>query len=582
MHSVSGRFVTTFNGEIYNFCELRNDLKVLGHTFVGTSDTEVMLAAFEQWGVEAGMQRLNGMFAAAVWNREDGQLYLFRDRLGVKPLYYQWSDGTLLFSSELTRPFAAVRSRSIDRNALSAFIRHGFVPAPQTIYQGIHKLAPGTLAVATTASSVRGGFVRESMYWDAVREMDQAIAMRDTAAPYQSSIDLLNATLEKSVRQHMIADVPVGAFLSGGIDSSLVVSHMQAVSSRPVETFTIGFDDPASNEAEFARAVAQHLQTSHTELYVSERTALDVIPDMPAMYGEPFADSSQVPTYLVSKLARGAVTVALSGDGGDELFAGYNSYQSVARRRQAVAHLPSWSPRLVARSLAVPVVRDSARAFGGDRFYARLSDAVTTLAPGASRKVHRAVASGLLAERLVNESNPGCSLLSFQRCAGNPIEQAQCRDTLTYLPDDILVKVDRASMAVSLEVRAPFVDDMNLFRVAWGIPFEHKVKNGIRKAVMKEALAKFVPRTIFERPKKGFSIPLIRWMRGALNSWVKDCISSSRITREGYFDPALTRRVYQRAMAGDEYYAHHLWAVCIFQTWLSTSRTALTDCVTVL
>lgn len=572
MHSASRRFVTTFNGEIYNFCELRAELQALGHQFVGTSDTEVMLAAFEQWGVDAGIQRLNGMFAAAVWDEAEQRLYLFRDRLGVKPLHYQWTNGSLLFSSELTRPFVAARSRTIDRDALAAYIRHGFVPAPQTIFHGIRKLAPGTVAVATYSSCAQETFAREYKYWDAVAEVNQAIAERDSTLSSEEAVNLLNTTLAKSVRQHMIADVPLGAFLSGGIDSSLVVSHMQAASSRPVRTFTIGFDDPDSNEAEFARMIASHLHTEHTELYVSERTALDIVPEIPAIYGEPFADSSQIPTYLVSKLARGAVTVALSGDGGDELFAGYNSYQSVARHCRAARRLPSWSPHAVARSLAVPVVRDAFRAVGGDRSYARLSYAVTTLAPDAAPEVQRGVAAGLLGERLVKHSNPGSSLLPFLRCAGNAIEQAQCRDTLTYLPDDILVKVDRASMAVSLEVRAPFVDDVNLFRAAWQVPFEHKVKNGTGKAVLKEALAKFLPRALFERPKKGFSVPLARWMRGALNPWVRDSISPSRIAREGYFDPALTQSLYQRAMAGDEYYAHHLWGVCIFQTWLTSRR----------
>lgn len=570
MHSATGRFVTTFNGEIYNFCELRDELSALGHKFVGTSDTEVMLAAFEQWGIEAGIQRLNGMFAAAVWDQAEERVYLFRDRLGVKPLYYQWGESGLLFCSELTGSFAAVHSRSVDRNALAAYVHHGFMPAPQTIFSGIYKLAPGTLAIATRSSCGQEMFACEYKYWDAIAEVNSAIAKRSPALPFEEAVNLLNAALEKSVRQHMIADVPLGAFLSGGIDSSLVVSHMQAVSSRPVKTFTIGFEDPTANEAGFAREIANHLRAEHTELYVSERVALDTIPDMPAMYGEPFADSSQIPTYLVSKLARGAVTVALSGDGGDELFAGYNTYQSVARHHRAAMRLPSWSPHAVARSLAVPVLRDALRVVGGDRSYARLSNAVTMLAPGISTAVQRGVASGLLAERLVKESKPGSSLLPFLRCDGNPIERAQCGDTLTYLPDDILVKVDRASMAVSLEVRAPFVDDVNLFRVAWRIPFEHKIKNGTGKAVLKEALAKFVPRTLFERPKKGFSIPLIRWIRGALNPWVKDSISPSRIAREGYFDPVLTQRVYERAIAGDEYYAHHLWSVCIFQTWLSS------------
>jgi asparagine synthase (glutamine-hydrolysing) len=577
MHSASGRFVTTFNGEIYNFCEMRDDLKARGHKFAGTSDTEVMLATFEQWGVEAGIQRLNGMFAAAVWDQADERLYLFRDRLGVKPLYYQWGKRGLFFSSELTRPFAAMHSRFIDRNALAAYIRHGFVPAPQTIFSGIYKLAPGTLAIATRPSCDQETFAREYKYWDAVAEVNSAIATRVPALPFEDAVNLLNSALSESVRQHVIADVPLGAFLSGGIDSSLVVSHMQAVSSRPVKTFTIGFDDPTANEAGFAREIANHLQTEHTEFYISERVALDVVPEMPAIYGEPFADSSQIPTYLVSKLARSAVTVALSGDGGDELFAGYNSYQRAARHHRAAMCLPSWSPHAAALSLAVPVVRDALRAVGGDRSYARLSNAVAMLAPDASPAVQRGVASGLLSERLVKESTPGASLLSCLRCAGNPIEQAQCHDTLTYLPDDILVKVDRASMAVSLEVRAPFVDDVNLFRVAWQIPFEHKIKNETGKAVLKEALATFVPRTLFERPKKGFSVPLVRWLRGALNPWVKDSISPSRIAREGYFDPVLTQRVYERAIAGDEYYAQHLWCVCIFQTWLS-SRSVVPDC----
>lgn len=569
MWSESGRYVITFNGEVYNFLRLRGELTKLGHHFRGASDTEVMLAAFERWGIVDALPRFNGMFAAALWDQAENVGYLFRDRLGVKPLYFQWHDGALFFSSELSSPFARLSSRTICRDALALFLRHGYIPAPHTIYEGIYKLLPGEVAAVSEDDAVNHRVGSIFKYWDTRKRIEEILSNGDGEMTEDEAVEQLDETLRRSVKDRMVADVPIGAFLSGGIDSSLVVSYMQHVSNSQVRTFTIGFEESAFNEANFARKVAEHLGTSHTELTVTEQDALDVVPLLPRIYGEPFADSSQIPTYLVSKLTRGHVTVALSGDGGDELFAGYNTYSGISKYKRTIGIMPK--PLLSAASHVISGFRmpQLVHALSGDRQVSRLLSGIRAFSTEREIKIRpKQWGPVTLPERLVKNATPGASIQPFEACKGNPIEGAMCRDLVNYLPDDILTKVDRASMAVSLEVRAPFADDFELFDTAWRIPFALKMNGVGSKVILRKLLARFVPRELTERTKSGFAIPLTRWLSGALKEWVDDCISPLRIEREGYLRPLEVARVHKKTLQGDEYYAHKLWYICQFQSWL--------------
>jgi asparagine synthase (glutamine-hydrolysing) len=511
------------------------------------------------------------MFAAAVWDKTERVGYLFRDRLGVKPLYYQHRGGVLLFSSELSSPFAGCAECSISRDALALFLRHGYIPAPYSIYEGILKLLPGTLLKVSHRELSSDPSVTVSKYWDTQQRIENAISTRrGTEVSEEAFCERLDEILCRSIRDRMIADVPVGAFLSGGIDSSLVVSYMQQVSNAQVRTFTIGFEEAAFNEAGFARRVAEHLGTLHTELILTEKNALDVIPLLPAMYGEPFADSSQIPTYLVSKLTREQVTVALSGDAGDELFAGYNMYQRIGRYSRKLSKIPKRVGELGSNLLALPLTPTLLKTVAGSQVISRLLSGVTVF--GKSVNVDCARWGPLtLPERLVSGVTPGISLQAAKTCSGNVVERTMCRDLLTYLPDDILVKVDRASMAVSLEVRAPFADDFELFDLAWEIPFALKMNGSSGKAILRKLLTRFIPPALTDRPKSGFAVPLAKWIGGALGSWVNDCISPSRLANEGYLRPQEVGPIHRRALAGDIYCVHLLWYICQFQSWLSNT-----------
>jgi asparagine synthase (glutamine-hydrolysing) len=569
MSSGSGRYVTAFNGEIYNYKELAAELAATGWRPRGSSDTEIMLAAIDVWGMEQAIAKLNGMFAAAIYDRERARLFLFRDRLGVKPLYYQWRGGRLSFSSEMTRSFTAASDRTIDRTALALYFRYNYIPAPFTIYTDIKKATPGVLYEVTPESARRNEFSRSEPYWSALAVIDANLARPRLSGSLDESVRLVDDALAASVKDRMVADVPVGAFLSGGIDSSLVVAHMQAQSTQRVRTFTIGFDVEKHNEADHARRVAEHLGTDHTEFVVTEQDALDTIPNLPAMYGEPFADSSQIPTYLVSRLTRRSVTVALSGDGGDELFAGYRSYQSLARAQSVFSYVPRGMYVAAARVLRSPRLQQALHARVGEQRYEWVFNALRLFAQSEEGRIPRGVhARYSIPERIVLGISPGDSVLPYRRVAASVAEQMMAHDTCVYLPDDILAKVDRASMAVSLEVRAPFVDDWRLFELAWRIPFEHKISDAGGKIVLKEALARHLPRSLFERPKMGFGIPLSRWLNGPLKPWVEACTDPARIAREGLLDPAVVARIVTCADSTDDWAAYKLWAVCIFQSWL--------------
>lgn len=577
MHSNSGRYTISFNGEIYNFLELRSELLGDGHKFRGGSDTEVMLAAVEQWGVRDAIAKFNGMFAFALWDKMDNKGYLVRDRLGVKPLYYQWCGTALFFSSELTVPFARIAPRSISRESLALFLHYGHVPGERSIYEGIYKLKPGMIAVVSTASAPKQAFEAIIPYWETTKRINEILASRNDDMSEAEAVERLNSALSRSVRQRMISDVPLGAFLSGGIDSSLIVAHMQQASSRPVRTFTIGFHDEKADEAPYAKKIAQHLGTEHTELYITEQDALNVIPSLPTMYGEPFADSSQIPTFLVSKLTRSHVTVALSGDGGDELFAGYNNYRSVLKYQNLLRVAPGFALGAAAKVLGNRSMRRILRSALAERHLVRMANAATFFSEGKrDRAPHSRFFDGEVL--VIGDGHADSPADETTGCAGNAIEQLMCRDLNAYLPDDILVKVDRASMAVSLEVRAPFVDDYELFETAWQIPFTHKLSQTHSKIMLKKALQRFVPMSLFERPKQGFSIPLIRWLVGPLKEWVEDCISVGRLRTDGYLHEKEVHSIYRKVLSGDDFYADRLWTICMFQSWLSTNSLAAVAC----
>jgi asparagine synthase (glutamine-hydrolysing) len=551
MTSPSGRYVTVYNGEIYNHLELRERLK---GPWRGHSDTETLLAAIEAWGVEKALRECAGMFALAIWDRREKALILARDRLGEKPLYYGWQgegpDCAFLFGSELKAlaRHPAFR-REIDRKALALFTRFNYVPAPHSIYAGIAKLPPGTFL--TLRSGERTSEI--NTYWSAAE-----VAAAGSAAPLdigpEEATDELERVLSKAVSQQMISDVPLGAFLSGGVDSSTIVALMQAGSSRPVKSFSIGFDDPAYNEAEHAGAVARHLGTDHTELYVRPEDALAVIPSLPGIYDEPFADASQVPTLLVSRLARKEVTVALSGDGGDELFAGYNRYRLAARNWGRISKVPRPLRGAVAKGLT---------ALSPEQWN-RVAAAVAPVLPAALRvalpgeKVHKAargLASGS-ADALYR------GLVSSWR---DPGEMAL--DMLTYLPDDILAKVDRAAMSVSLETRVPLLDH-RVVEFAWRLPLDLKLRGGETKWVLRQLLYRHVPRALIERPKMGFGIPIDGWLRGPLRDWAENLLSERRLAGEGYFNPAPIRSAWALHQSGRANMQYQLWAILMFQSWL--------------
>lgn len=579
MHSASGRFTITFNGEIYNFRALRAELGALGARFRGGSDTEVLLAAIEEWGVIRALERSRGMFAFGLWDAAERVLWLARDRFGEKPLYYGELGDTLLFGSELKALRAHSRWRGeIAPEALALLLQHQWIPAPHSVFRGIRKLMPGcALAIRARA----GGFhLEERRYFEPA-----AIAARAAPGPQEEAelIEQVSAALAESVRLQRVADVPVGAFLSGGIDSSLVVAEMQRASSQPVRTFSIGFEDAAFDESPYAREVAAHLGTLHTDLTVTANDAMEVIPTLPRMYDEPFADPSQIPTALVSALARRDVTVSLSGDGGDELFGGYVRYLEVPERWRRLQRPSGAWLRAAARAVAAlpagvlaPLVPPLRLASGGrtrsaqrmkERAYSwtaacfpDLYEAETACwQPGERFVIGAGAGAGA---RFANQRTPRCAPQD-----ADPLAHMMYTDTRRYLPDDILVKVDRAAMAVSLETRVPLLD-VGVAQAAWRIPAAMHMRDGRGKWVLRQLLERHVPREMFERPKRGFAVPIGQWLRGELRDWTQALLAPARLRREGYLcAPEITRRWRQHA-SGRADWSNHLWTVLMFQAWL--------------
>ncbi len=588
MLSPDGRLVLVYNGEIYNFPQLRNELAGQGRIFRGHSDTEVLLAAIERWGVHGALARCNGMFAFALWDRGQRRLYLARDRVGEKPLYYGWFGQTLLFGSELKalRCHPAFDS-TVDRGALALFLRYGYVPSPHSIYRSVRKLPPGTLL---TLERLEPGSERLDTYWSAREVVDQATANRFQGSPTEA-VDRLETLLTDAVGIRMVADVPLGAFLSGGIDSSTIVALMQAQSTQPVHTFSIGFHEEKFNEAVYARAVAEHLGTDHTELYVTPQDSLDVIPLLPTLWDEPFSDPSQIPTYLVSRLARRHVTVSLSGDGGDELFGGYSRYFRVQRRWKRLRQLPAPARRLAGRGLTTisehtwdgllaslgPVLPARLRNERGGEAVHKLGRALTAEAP---EELYR----GLLShwrdplEVTLGASEPETALtdngtwLALDSIA----ERMMFLDLVTYLPDDILVKVDRASMGVSLESRIPLLDP-RVIEFAWSLPLEMKMRGATGKWALRQVLDRHVPRALIDRPKMGFGVPIDLWLKADLRDWAEDLLDESALRRDGLLDPVPIRRKWSQHQAGSRNWEYCLWDVLMFQAWSRTESPANGD-----
>ncbi|HUW29070.1 MAG TPA: asparagine synthase (glutamine-hydrolyzing) [Sulfuriferula sp.] len=579
MVSQCGRYVIAFNGEVYNFAALREELEQAGvaPAWRGHSDTEVMLAAIAAWGLGAALKKFVGMFAFALWDRETRTLSLARDRLGEKPLYYGWQGDTFLFGSELKALKAHPAFRAeIDRDALTLFLRHNAIPAPYSIYQGIHKLPPGTFLQVYAGQKNAPPLA----YWSArsVAETGQRNLFRGNDAEAATELERL---LGQAVGGQMVADVPLGAFLSGGIDSTTIVALMQAQSVRPVKTFTIGFNEAGYNEAEHAHAVARHLGTEHTELYVTPQDAMDVIPSLPSIYDEPFADSSQIPTFLVSRLARSHVMVSLSGDGGDELFGGYNRYFWARNLWRKLG----WMPRPLRSALAgvlttlPPAAWNTAfhklgRWLPAGLRYAHPGDKLHKAAEILAVRSPEEIYLGLVSHwknpaQLVPGSHEPLTLLTDpgqQADLPNFEQRMMYLDTVTYLPDDILAKVDRAAMAVSLETRVPLLDH-RVVEFAWTLPLDMKIRHGQGKWLLRQVLDRHVPKSIMDRPKMGFGVPIDHWLRGPLKPWAAALIEPERLAREGMFDPAPIQRKWAEHQSGSRNWSYYLWDVLMYQQW---------------
>lgn len=576
MLSMDGRYAMTYNGEVYNFAELRHELEAPGMTFRGHSDTEVMLAAFQAWGVEQSIKRFTGMFAIAVWDRKSRELKLIRDRLGIKPLYYGWVKGVLLFGSEL-KAFKVYPGfiPEINRDALCLYMRHNYIPAPHSIYAGIYKLLPGHVLSAPLGA--RGlPDARDDTYWS-LRQVAET-GMGNWFRSDEETLFELEEVLRDAVRCRMIADVPLGAFLSGGVDSSTVVALMQSLGHDPVRTFSIGFQEPEYDEAAYARRVAEHLGTNHTELYVSPEEALKVIPLLPQMFDEPFSDSSQIPTYLVSRLARREVTVSLSGDGGDELFAGYERYFRCVDVWQKLSRVPLSLRSMIAATLQVlplPLLKPAVAAMqsltrhevSADRLrkfcYMLSSRSVCDLYLGMLSHWHdpaAVVRGGQLPDYFLSETDNWA-------ISREAMENMSFADMNTYLPGDILTKLDRASMAVSLEGRVPLLDH-RVVELSWRLPMSTKLRDGKGKWPLRQILYKHVPREMIERPKKGFGVPIDTWLRGPLREWASALLEPTRLAREGFFEVDAIQQKWHEHLSGKRRWHYLLWDVIMFQAWL--------------
>jgi len=579
MTSESGRYVIAYNGEIYNFLKIREYLQARGHQFRGRSDTEVLLSAIEAFGVEETLRKIAGMFAFALWDKNKKTLYLARDRSGEKPLYYGQLGNQLVFASELKALYKhPAWYTDIDRQALLKYIRLTYIPAPLTIHTHIKKLCPGHYLVIQNIND--GQFeVVNNTYWqakDAVEKGRQNIINND-----EEAVEQLDKVMKNVIQEEMISDVPVGAWLSGGVDSSTIVAIMQNFSTRPVKTFSIGYQEDEYNEAVYAKAVARHLRTDHTELYLTPQGCLNVIPDIVSIYDEPFADSSQIPTYLVAKLARESVTVSLSGDGADELFGGYNRYTWLENIWKKVGHWPLATRVLLSNMLVSIPPHQWDTAFKivsrlgishlqahlpGDKIY----KIANLLKCSDKREVYQALISlWQQPEALVLGASEISLLIDDEaqwQIAGSFKESMMLVDQTSYLPDDILAKVDRASMAVSLESRTPFLHPQ-LIEFAWRIPVDMKVRGGERKWILKQVMNRYLPSELMDRPKMGFGVPIDSWLRGPLREWAESLLDWDILKKQGLFDADMIHVLWKEHLSGKRNLQSVLWAVIMFQAW---------------
>jgi len=585
MNSDCCRYTLVFNGEIYNHNDIRNKLQESNEQLLewnGHSDTETLLAAIVNWGVEKTLNECVGMFAIALWDKDEGILTLARDRLGEKPLYYGWQGNTFLFASELK----ALKAHpnfvgEIDRDSLTLFLRYNYIPAPYSIYKGIKKLLPGSILQLPINNKK---LISVTPYWS-LSQVTQNGQKNPLNCSDNEAVSLLENSLGSAVEEQLISDVPLGAFLSGGIDSSLIVSMMKVRTSQPVKTFTIGFDNSDYNEAIYAKAVAKHLGTEHSELYISPQDALDVIPQLPATYDEPFADSSQIPTFLVARMASSSVKVVLSGDGGDELFGGYNRYIW----SRSIRNKTSWLPKSVLQGVGFSLGKISAPTWD------KINNSFSGLLPSQYRvtqmgdKVHKAgrqlaVNSDFeLYRGLVSQwQNPADVVIGghefdlqiTSKSSEKMFEDIEHRmmfmDASTYLPDDILCKVDRAAMASSLETRVPLLNH-NVLELAWQLPLHMKIRDGQGKWILRKLLYKYVPQELIDRPKQGFALPIDAWLRGPLREWAEDLLEESRLLNEGFFHPEPIRIAWEEHLKGNNMH-NKLWGILMFQAWLEKEQ----------
>jgi asparagine synthase (glutamine-hydrolysing) len=582
MCSESGRYWTIFNGEVYNYRELRKELP--GVAWRGHSDTEVMLAAIERWGLERAVQRFVGMFAFALWDTRERLLHLVRDRIGIKPLYYGFVGDGVLFGSELK----ALRCHpefmgEIDRDALALFVRHNYIPQPYSIYRDTHKLTPGTIL---TLRSPSDRDARPQSYWCMRQVVEAGQADPFTGSPVEA-IEQLKSLLSESVRLRMIADVPVGAFLSGGVDSTTVVALMQAQTAQRVKTFSIGFLNQEYDEAPYAAEIARHLGTDHTELYARPEEVLELIPSLSYYYDEPFSDSSQIPTMLVSALARKQVTVSMSGDGGDELFAGYPRYmlgQQVAQLLKIPKYLRMFGARVISGGVGMFPERwlpnttiSNSRPLRDLLSRRRLDKLRLALQCDTVEQLYLPVISHAAAptELVLASSEPLTTMTDRSRWSrlNSSVHQMMYLDLLTYLPDDILTKVDRASMSVALEARVPLLDH-RVIEFSWRLPLSLKLRQGVAKWILKQIAYSFVPQKLLQQPKRGFAVPLGAWLRGPLRAWAEDLIDETAVRNQGFLDTHVVRSLWKDHLHGNADNHAALWDVISFQAWLKSQRSA--------
>lgn len=572
MVSTSGRYTIIFNGEIYNYLELKQELKDTGHTFYGKSDTEVILAAFEEWGIHRSVEKFNGMFAIGLLDGRENKFFLLRDRIGIKPLYLSQKNGVFIFASELKAIIChpTFTNNTIDRDVLALFLRQGYIPSPHCIFEGIQKLLPGYILEYDIINKVQN----MKPFWELGAQITSSLQEPFAVTDTSRILVELEALLKNSIAKRMLADVPLGAFLSGGIDSSLVTALMQQQSDKKIKTFSIGFKEAKYDESPFAQQVANHLGTEHTMLYVTSQDALNLVPHLPEIYDEPFGDSSQIPTYLLSKLTREHVTVALSGDGGDELFTGYSRYfitQQIWKRlrwlptdlRYALYNLLTLLPLEAIRKQPY-LAKTLVGRYMSQENMARLKEILRVRSE--LELYHLLISTHISPDKVVLRSSLPPTIFDNYKGALQGLDFMTSSDAIQYIPGDILTKVDRASMAVSLEARVPLLDH-RILEFAWKIPQSLKTHNGQAKWILKQILYKYVPQDLINRPKQGFSVPIANWLRGALRDWAGDLLQSSHLEEQGYFDIKQINTIWKEHQNKDRNWQAFLWNVLMFQAW---------------